>query len=177
MLSNFTLWVQYSLFSFRTQRKLFLKCQFESESVFRVGRWLQLVCSEDVINGNIIKSGSMCIQKKFSTTCDHRPWVLDFDNYFVLHYVLHFWTFSNLLQTPLSDYVLGEKNTWVVFQYQGIHELFILGNIFVCSYLRDKKFMDIEWLLVNVKVFVKSNLLTKTRGKTCKCLLRLEKWS
>ena len=69
---------------------------------------------------------------KVSTTFDHRPWILDFDNYYVLHYVLHFSIYYVLHP---SDYVLHLFIDYVLHTYSHYVLHYVLQVEYVMEYV------------------------------------------
>ena len=68
---------------------------------------------------------------KVSTTFDFRPLILDFDNYYVLHYVLHFSIYYVLHP---SDYVLHLFIDYVLHTYSH----YVLQVEYVMEYVKKK---------------------------------------
>ena len=68
---------------------------------------------------------------KVSTTFDFRPWILDFENYYVLHYVLHFSIYYVLHP---SDYVLHLFIDYVLHTYSH----YVLQVEYVMEYVKKK---------------------------------------
>ena len=89
---------------------------------------------------------------KVSTTFDHRPWVLDFDNYYVLHYVLHFSIYYVLHP---SDYVLHLFIYYVLHTYSH----YVLHYVLQVEYVKKKHVYNHNKVLSGAPKVKKKNWL------------------